>query len=83
MTKRTKKAYRKVLKYIEENIFQLKPAKMMTDFEKALRKAIKQTYQNVALHGCWFHFDQAIVRLVLITLFNFYKEKINCFLDKF
>lgn len=60
MTKRTNKAYREVFKYIESNIFKLKPALIITDFEKGMRKAINGFYKKVKLHGCWFHYDRAI-----------------------
>lgn len=62
MTKRTTKAYREVFKYIENNIFQLKPTSFMTDFEKSMRNAIRNVYRKAKLHGCWFHYDRAIQR---------------------
>lgn len=34
----------------------------MTDYEKSMRLAINSFYPNAKLHGCWFHFDQAIGR---------------------
>ena len=40
----------------------LKPTSIMTDFERALRNAIMQVFPNVTLHGCWFHYTQAIMK---------------------
>lgn len=51
--------------YIEENVFELTPTEIMTDFEPAMRKAINSVYKDVTLRGCWFHFCQAIKRMAL------------------
>lgn len=32
----------------------------MTDFEKGLRKSVKQVYPNASLKGCWFHYCSAV-----------------------
>lgn len=65
MSNRTFEAYQAVFRYIENNVFELRPKLFMTDFETSLRKAINTCYQGVRLHGCWFHFDRAIQRYCL------------------
>lgn len=65
MTGKTADEYMAVLKYIEDYIFKLKPAKFMADFESGIRKAIRDFYPNVALHGCWYHYCAAIRRKIL------------------
>lgn len=75
MTNKTTKAYSEVFKYIDKNIFKLKPNLIMTDFEKGMRKAINRFFTKVKLHGCWFHYDQAIQRYDSFN-FSFYKLEI-------
>lgn len=63
MTKKTKKAYLAVFKYIEDKLFKLKPAQFMTDYEDGMRSAIRKYWSsNVTIRGCFFHFCQAILR---------------------
>lgn len=65
MTRATAIAYKAVFKYIEDNIFKLKPTRFMADFEAAMRKAITEFYPSAILHGCWFHFCAAIRKRAL------------------
>lgn len=60
MTRKTTAAYAAVFKYIEGNVFKLKPARFMTDFEGGMRKAINDCYPNVVLLGCWYHYCAAV-----------------------
>lgn len=78
MTRHTAEAYLAVLKYIEDNIFKLKPDKFMTDFEAGMRKAIREFYPNVALHGCWYHYCAALRRNALrLGLYDLLKNDWN------
>lgn len=61
MTRQSAACYKAVFKYVE-SIFELKPYLIITDFEKALRKSIKDVYPDVRLKGCWFHYCSAIRR---------------------
>lgn len=63
MTRKTQAAYIHLLKKIDET-WKLKPVSVTTDFEKALRNALKMIYPNVQLIGCWFHYAQALRRKV-------------------
>lgn len=62
MTKKTEQAYKDVFEYIKTNIFDLSPARMLMDFEVAMRKAFLAIYPGVKLIGCWFHHNQAVRR---------------------
>lgn len=59
MTRRTKEAYVAVLRFIEAEVGGLKPASFMSDFEPALRSAIRTVY-HCQTRGCYFHFTQAV-----------------------
>lgn len=54
-TKKSALSYRSIFNFIE-NVFQLKPKEIMTDFETGLRKALNEVYPKALLRGCWFHF---------------------------
>lgn len=65
MTNKSTDAYTDVFNYIEENVFNLRPASFMTDFESGMRAAINKCYPNAVLHGCWYHFKAAVRRRCL------------------
>lgn len=47
----------------------------MTDFENGLRAAIKRSYPEATLNGCWFHFTAAIRRRILsLHLYGLIKD---------
>lgn len=60
MSNRTTECYQAVIEYIEENIFQLEPASLMTDWELGMRKALKICYPKSLLRGCWFHYCSSL-----------------------
>lgn len=62
MTRKTTKAYVALFRFIEANVCQLNPDKFMSDYEKALRRALKRVYRGVVVSGCWFHYCQALRR---------------------
>lgn len=62
MTNKTIEAYQDVFKFVEEKSFKLEPALCMTDYEDALRSAIKSHWSSCEIRGCEFHFKQAIQR---------------------
>lgn len=53
-------AYKHVFKFIEENIVSLICASFTTDYELAMRNALKQMYPHVKRFACYFHFTQAV-----------------------
>lgn len=78
MTKKTTESYIAVFKYIEDNLFKLKPANFMTDFEAGLRKAILICYPTIPLHGCWYHYCSAVRRKALhLGLFSLLRDDLS------
>ncbi|KAG5678333.1 hypothetical protein PVAND_008018 [Polypedilum vanderplanki] len=65
MTRKTFEAYDDILRFLKARGVLL--TSVMTDFEIALRKAIKENYPEVNLFGCQFHFGQAILRYVQVN----------------
>lgn len=64
MTRKTQAAYEHALRYVHENVFSLQCGAMITDYECAMRQAIRKVVPNIKLLGCWFHYAQAIRRKV-------------------
>lgn len=62
MTRKTKRAYVAILKFIEEHVCNLDPVSFMCDFEDALRSALREVYCISDVRGCVFHFVQACRR---------------------
>lgn len=60
MTRKTPECYLAVFEYIEQNLFEMKPAEIMTDYEDGMRLAIKRYWPNVVIRGCWFHMARAV-----------------------
>lgn len=59
MTRKTEVCYQHIFKYIDENVFSLQCKSFMTDFELAMRNALKSIYPNCEHNTCWFHQTQA------------------------
>lgn len=68
MTKRTIEAYESAFRYIHENLIPLRGKAIIIDYEKAMRKALKNVLSSIdssmCILGCWFHFCQALRRKV-------------------
>lgn len=60
MTRRTKRAYAAVFQFIESEICKMDPDSFMTDYEQAMRNAIREKWPNCELKACYFHFTQAV-----------------------
>lgn len=75
MSGKSGELYKQVFDFIEKNLFKLKPAKFMADFEAGLRNAINEFYPETVLCGCWFHFCAAVRRKFLsLQLHDLIKE---------
>lgn len=74
MSNKTADAYKKLFRYIEDNVFKLNPTSFMADFEGGIRKAITEFYINAILRGCWFHFKAAVRRNVSRQLLEIIAE---------
>ena len=44
---------------------------VMSDYEKAAMTAAQRSFENVRLHGCWFHYCQVTERSIIFTLLFF------------
>lgn len=64
MSRRTVGAYKSAFKYVHENILCLNARAIITDFEYALRSALKSIVTGILLLGCWFHHCQCLRRFV-------------------
>lgn len=64
MTRKTQKAYEHALRYVHENVFPLQCEAMITDYEIAMRKAVREVIPGIKQLGCWFHYAQAIRRKI-------------------
>lgn len=63
MSRKSESAYTHVFKYIEENICSMKCKTFITDYEIALKNALKKLYGDAIEYlSCWFHFTQAVKR---------------------
>lgn len=67
MSRKTKKCYTHVFKYIKNNILDMNCHSITTDFEKAMRGGLFALYPNVKYVLCWFHFTQAAKRRAMQT----------------
>lgn len=68
MSKQTIEAYQNVFEYINEKLIPLRGEAIIIDYEKAMRRAMKNVLQssgsNMTVLGCWFHYCQALRRKV-------------------
>lgn len=64
MTRKTQKAYEHALRYVHENVFSLQCEAMITDYEIAMRQAVREVVPGIKQLGCWFHYAQAIRRKI-------------------
>lgn len=62
MTRRTIEAYFSALEFVNQNLFGLKGAGIIIDFENAMRAALKKISPDLRVYGCLFHFMQALTR---------------------
>lgn len=62
MTKKTRAAYEHVFNYINREVFPLDAKSFTTDYEIAIRNALKGLFPNADYTSCWFHFCQACKR---------------------
>lgn len=60
MTRKTEAAYTHLFQKIDDMLFKLEPTSVMSDYERAMRNALRTVYPNCQIIGCWFHFCQAI-----------------------
>lgn len=61
MEKKSEAAYTKVFQELKKFVLG-DVVHVMTDYESALRNAIRKMFPATAIHGCFFHFGQAVYR---------------------
>lgn len=59
MTRKTKEAYVAMFEYIESQVVALNPESVMSDFETALRNAVRLVYK-CSTRVCYFYLCQAV-----------------------
>lgn len=63
MSRKTQRAYEAVFDYINSHVLQINNiASFTTDYELAMRNALKKLFPNVQRFACYFHFCQAVKR---------------------
>lgn len=62
MTRKTQEAYTHLFQCIEAEIINLEPTSFMTDYEVAMRNALRVVFPEAQLSSCWFHYCQAVKR---------------------
>ncbi|XP_055308055.1 uncharacterized protein LOC129572155 [Sitodiplosis mosellana] len=63
MSRKTQATYEHVFRYIDENIFQLRGvASYTSDYEVAMRNALRVLDPSVKRFACYFHYTQAVKR---------------------
>ncbi|XP_050311003.1 uncharacterized protein LOC126746707 isoform X1 [Anthonomus grandis grandis] len=62
MERRTKILYDAVFAYLRENFPQFVNINVVTDYEVALVESLRNNFPNASLHGCFFHYCQAVLR---------------------
>lgn len=76
MSRKTEKCYTHLFQTLKE-IFPLNGKSVMTDFELAMRNAIRSVYPTIKMHTCWFHFCQAAKRKASQLMHFMAQLKIN------
>lgn len=83
MTRKTAECYTAVFNYIKKYVFDLKPAIIMTDWESAMRCAIRTSFPGSVLKGCWYHYCAALrKKLISFGLHRLLKKNANARLIK-
>lgn len=68
MSRKTRRAYEHLFTYLKNNIINLGNGKsIMTDFECAMRNALRAVFPQIELNCCWFHFTQAAKKRAMQT----------------
>jgi hypothetical protein len=64
-------------------LFHLQPSIANTDFEAALTRSLKRVFNAIQIHGCRFHYSQAVFRAIMgpskIFIMFLYEYNFNIF----
>lgn len=64
MNGKRQQLYRDIFLYIKENLIDFECNSFLTDYETGMRNALREIYPNVQLLACWFHYCQAIRKMI-------------------
>lgn len=68
MSRKTRRCYEHLFKYIKKHLIDLGESKsIMTDFECAMRNALRIVFPQTELNACWFHSTQAAKKRAMQT----------------
>lgn len=67
MSRKTQRTYEHAFQYIKKNIIDLEGKSFTTDFEVAMRNALRIVFPATKLFSCWFHFTQAAKKRAMQT----------------
>ena len=67
MSNKTYKLYKEVFTFVHQICPRFSPNIILSDFESAQTKALKERFSSSTLQGCWFHFVQALLRKINVT----------------
>lgn len=78
MSRKSERCYVHLFQTLQQ-MFPLNGHSVMTDFELAMRNAIRTVYPHIKLYTCWFHFCQAAKRKAsqLMNLVHHMKSNAN------
>lgn len=63
MDRKTQIAYEDVFQFITEHVYKLHQSQSFTsDYERAMRNALKKLYPTAQFYACYFHYTQAVKR---------------------
>lgn len=68
MSNKTKDCYEDVFNYIHRFVMDLDCASFTTDYERAMRNALKNLFPNAELFACFFHYTQAVKKHAYKTI---------------
>lgn len=76
MSSKTEHCYTSLFQYINNNIFDMDCQAVLTDYENAMRNAVKSVCTSAQKDQCWFHYCQALKRAAarMRNFFNFIKS---------
>ena len=58
MSNRTKQAYNLLWHHLKINFPNFRPEQASCDFEEALRFSLQESFENIKITACFFHFSQ-------------------------
>ena len=64
MSSKNSALYSKIFQDIKQIAPNFEPDIFLCDFESGLINALRQNFKNSSIHGCWFHYTQAILRRI-------------------